>query len=71
MQELQPQLQSDTAHLLKLIQQSNRLLESLKKAGRDDSDLMAQQEKHLQRGYTAELNRLMKPFKLAVRFWED
>ena len=66
MQELQPQLQSDIARLLELIQQSNRLLDSLKEAGRDDTDLMERQEKHLQRQYTEELNQLMKPFKLRV-----
>jgi hypothetical protein len=66
MQELQPQLQSDIARLLELIQQSNRLLDSLKEAGQDDTDLMARQEKYLQRQYTAELNQLMKPFKLGV-----
>ncbi len=66
MQELQPQLQSDIARLLELIQESNCALESLKKAGRDDTNLMARQEKHLQRQYTAELNQLMKPFKLRV-----
>ena len=71
MQELQPQLQSDIARLLELIQQSNRLLDSLKEAGRDDTDLMERQEKHLQRQYITELDRLMKPFKLRIRLQEE
>ncbi len=71
MEELQPQLQSNIARLLELIQQSNHLLESLRKASRSDVDLMIRQEKYLQRQYTAELNRLMKPFKLAVHLRED
>ena len=64
--EPHPQLQSDIARLLELIQASNSALEALRNAGKTPESLLVRQESHLHRQYTSQLDQLMKQFKLGV-----
>ena len=64
--EVQPQLQSDIARLLELIKGTNSALEALRRSGKPPESLMVRQEQHLHQQYTAQLDQLMKPFKLGV-----
>ncbi len=59
-------LQADIARLLELIRQTNTMLDQLKKAGKDNHSLAIQQEKHLRKQYTAQLDHILHEYQLSV-----
>ena len=57
-------LQADIARLLRLINDTNQLIEQLHQAGQ--SSLAIRQEKHLRDKYTRELDQIMRSYQLTV-----
>jgi hypothetical protein len=69
--EKEHQLQEDIARLLELIQATNQTMEQLRQAGKNEESLQLRQEKHLHRQYTAQLDQIMKNYKLSVHALEE
>ena len=59
-------LQADIARLLRLINDTNQLIEQLHQAGKAKSSLAIRQEKHLRDKYTRELDQIMRSYQLTV-----
>ena len=59
-------LQADIARLLKLIQDTNQLLDSLYQSGKEENSLAIRQEKHVRQRYTTEPDKIMKNYRLTV-----
>lgn len=64
-------LQTDIARLLELIQLSNQTMERIRDAGKSDDSLAYRQERHLHRQYTAQLDHIMKNYKLSVHALDE